>query len=70
MCPHPGPRCLTLRLLEEGRIVDRRPTDAYPTFPSEFTYAREDAQGAPGGPGQVGLVERFLPVALKRGCTN
>lgn len=39
MCPVEVDECPVLRLLESGVIVDRRPTDIDPNFPSEFTYA-------------------------------
>lgn len=40
MCQMPPEACPVLRDLRSGLVTDRRPTDADPTFPSEFTYAR------------------------------
>lgn len=31
--------CPTIALLNAGVIIDRRPTDIDPRFPSEFTYS-------------------------------
>lgn len=39
MCQMPPESCPALRDLQTGVAVDRRATDADPTFPSEFTYA-------------------------------
>lgn len=38
MCQLDNHNCPVILLLESGIIVDRRPTDFDPTFPSEFSY--------------------------------
>ena len=35
----PPERCPVYLKLQRGEIVDRRPTDFDPTFPTEFSYA-------------------------------
>ena len=37
MCGLPADRCPIIQGLTDGSIVDRRPTDADPEFPSAFT---------------------------------
>lgn len=40
-CELRGAGCPTLTRLEFGLIVDKRPTDACPDFPSEFSYSKD-----------------------------
>jgi hypothetical protein len=39
MCQMPAERCPVLLGITLGVVVDRRPTDRDPAFPSEFSYA-------------------------------
>jgi hypothetical protein len=39
MCQMPSEKCPVLLGMTLGIVVDRRPTDADPEFPSEFSYA-------------------------------
>jgi hypothetical protein len=44
LCCLSADECPTLKALESGNVVDRRHTDAYPDFPSEFSYVVDEME--------------------------
>mgnify|MGYP001413862470 CR=1 FL=1 len=45
-CPLEKEACPTFQLLAQGKIVDRRPTDFDPEFPSVFSWAAASEVGS------------------------